>query len=343
MKLGDIRGHESIRRLMVRAVAHDRLPPCLVLAGPEGVGKRSVALALASLVNCEAGVEGDEGALVSDSCGECGSCRRVVRGVHADVITIVPGDTGLITVDTIRSVVRQAVYRPFEGRRRVVIIDDAERLVPAAQNALLKTLEEPPSASMFLLITHRPHLLLPTVRSRCPQVRFGNLTTEAVANILTIQHQFEPGAALVVAAAADGSVSRAIELGSADQLEARQSAAIMLRALAGKPSAKRRLELGKEFVDSRRGGRSTKTSDRTFLTLRLRVLGTLFRDIQVVLAGGDPAWLANADLQSELVDLSDSYDIERAGHGFESVDRAITALTGNASPKVVADWLTQQV
>ena len=343
MKLGDIRGHESIRRLMVRAVAHDRLPPCLVLAGPEGVGKRCVALALASFVNCEAAVEGDETALVSDSCGECGSCRRVERGVHADVITIVPGDTGLITVDTIRSVVRQAAYRPFEGRRRVVVIDDAEQLVPAAQNALLKTLEEPPSASMFLLITHRPHLLLPTVRSRCPEVRFGNLSTGRVASILTSQHQFEPAAALVVAAAADGSVSRALEFGSTDQMEARQSAATVLRALASRPLAKSRLELGKEFVGSRRGGKSTKTSERTLLILRLRALGTLFRDVQVVLAEGDHAWLANTDLESELVDLSKSYDMERAGHGFQSVDRAITALTRNASPKVVADWLAQQI
>lgn len=343
MRLGDITGHGPIRHLIARAVSRDSLPPSLMLVGPEGVGKRSVALALAAFVNCEVGVRGDEAVPASDGCGECGSCRRVARGSHVDVITIAPGDTGSIKVDSIRSVVNQVAYRPFEGRRRVVVIDDAERLVPEAQNALLKTLEEPPSASMFLLITHRPHLLLPTVRSRCPQIRFGNLSTEGVAGILASQPEFEPDTARAAAAVADGSVSRALEAGSSDQLEVRRSAVTVLRALAGKPSAKSRLGLGKEFVSSRPGGRSTKISEREALICQLRALNTLFRDLQIVSARGDYAWLANADLESELVGLSRSYDIERAGRGFENVDRAVTALTRNASPKVVVDWLTQQI
>src|SRR5204863_1502376 len=104
-----------------------------------------------------------------DACGECASCRRIARGVHQDVLTIEPGDTGTIKIEQVRDVIDRAGYRPFEGRRRVVIVDEADAMVAPAQNALLKTLEEPPSASVFILISSTPDALLPTVRSRCRQ------------------------------------------------------------------------------------------------------------------------------------------------------------------------------
>ena len=345
MGLDQIKGHASMRRLIALAVARDTLPPCLVLAGRNGVGKRRVALALAEMLNCEAERAPAAGgtAAVPDACGECGACRRIARGVHADVIVIEPGETGSIKVDVVRTALDQAAFRPFEGRRRVVIIDDADRLVQPAQNALLKTLEEPPAASVFLLVTSRPHLLLATVRSRCPELRFGGVSTDEIADILVTRHQFDPTAALAAASAADGSVARALETGSDDHIQARQSAAAVLRMLAAAPNAKRRLETGKELAGARRGSRSSAAADRETLTRRLRALGTLLRDLQVVAAGGDPAWLANADLEAELVELGRSYDTARADRGFASVERAVNALTRNASPKVVVDWLALQI
>ena len=345
MGLGDITGHAPIRRLIARAVARDTLPPCLVLTGPDGVGKRRVAVALAEMLNCEALTAPEAGGLVAfpDACGVCSACQRITRGVHADVIIIEPGETGSIRVDGVRAAVVQAAFRPFEGRRRVVIFDDADRLVPEAQNALLKTLEEPPSASVFLLVTSRPHLLLATVRSRCPELRFGGLPTDEIADILVTRHQFDPTAALVAAASADGSVARALEIGSGDSIQARQSAAVVLRTLATAPNPKRRLEAGKELAGTRRGSRSSAAAVRETLIRRLRALGTLLRDLQVVAAGGDRAWLANADLAAELTELVPAYDTDRAGRGFDSVERAVNALTRNASPKVVVDWLALQI
>ncbi|MCY4511147.1 MAG: DNA polymerase III subunit [Acidobacteria bacterium] len=279
MRLGAIRGHAAVRRLLARAVARDRLPPSLVLSGPDGVGKRQVAVGLAELLNCEA--VRDAGAGVPESCGACPPCRRIARGVHADVLAVAPGDTGTIKVDAVRGVVEQAAYRPFEGRRRVVIVDDADRLVAEAQNALLKTLEEPPPASVFLLVTHRPHLLLPTVRSRCPELRFGSLAPDEVVDVLVGECGVAPPAAPAVAAAADGSVARALEAGSDEYLQAREPAAAALRALAAAPPPKRRLEAGKDLVGPRRA-KSSPATDREAVTRRLRALGTLFRDLQVV-------------------------------------------------------------
>ncbi len=340
MRLGAVRGHAAVRRLLARAVARDRLPPSLVLSGPDGVGKRQVAVGLAELLNCEA--VRDTGAGVPESCGECPPCRRIARGVHADVLAVEPGDTGTIKVDAVRGVVEQAAYRPFEGRRRVVIVDDADRLVAEAQNALLKTLEEPPPASVFLLVTHRPHLLLPTVRSRCPELRFGSLATDEVVDVLVGECGVAPSSAPAAAAAADGSVARALETGSDEYLRARESAAAALRALAATPPAKRRLEAGKDLVGARRA-KSSAATEREAVTRRLRALGTLFRDLQVVAADGDRAWLANGDLADQLEVLSRSYGAERVARGFETVDRAVAALARNASPRIVVDWLTLRI
>ena len=95
--------------------------------------------------------------------GRCSTCTRIARSIHPDVIVVEPGDTGSIKIEQVRDVVDRSSYRPFEGRRRVVIVDDAPALVTAAQNALLKTLEEPPPSSVFILVTARPDALLPTV------------------------------------------------------------------------------------------------------------------------------------------------------------------------------------
>src|SRR5688572_11820974 len=145
-----ITGHRPLLQLLARAISRGTLPPSLLFAGPAGVGKRRTALALAQALNCE-----------NDGCGTCRPCTRIERGVHADVLVVEPGDSGAIKIEQIREVVDRTGYRPFEGRRRVVIIDGADALVLNAQDAILKTLEEPPSASVFVLVTDRPDVLLP--------------------------------------------------------------------------------------------------------------------------------------------------------------------------------------
>ena len=139
-----------------------------------------MALAIARAINCLSPVTGHLGGdaqaailFERDACGACAACRRIDRGVHPDVIVVQPGETGTIKIEQVRDVIDRAGYRPFEARRRVVIIDEADAMLAAAQSALLKTLEEPPSASIFILVSSLPDSLLPTVRSRCPRLRFG--------------------------------------------------------------------------------------------------------------------------------------------------------------------------
>ena len=228
MGFAAVTGHAPLRALLLRAVARDTLPPCLLFVGPEGVGKRRMALAVAQWLNCEATATETEDP--ADACGVCRACKRVQRGVHADVVLTEPGESGTIKVGAIRAVVGQSTFRPFEGRRRVVIIDDADRMVAEAQYALLKTLEEPTAASVFLLVTARPHLLLPTVRSRCPTLRFGGLSVDEIVELLVADHGVERSTAVASAAVAGGSVGRAREVGSEEHLDDREHATETLAA-----------------------------------------------------------------------------------------------------------------
>src|SRR6266446_5695569 len=219
MPFREVIGHRRLIGLLARSVRRESLPPSLIFAGPSGVGKRLTAVATAQALNCTAPIittdssrgHGPSGETV-DACGRCAACKRISRGVHPDVLIVEPGDSGSIKIDQVRDIDDRAAYRPFEGRRRAVIIDDADALVPAAQNALLKTLEEPPPSSVFILVTARPDSLLPTVRSRCSQIRFARLTSADVAEVLERNHKYPKREALAVAAAADGSVGRALNV-----------------------------------------------------------------------------------------------------------------------------------
>src|SRR5687767_1806984 len=200
MPFRDIVGHAQVLALLSRAVARQSLPQSLIFAGPAGVGKHMTAVALAQLVNCLTPLPGDQ----PDACGTCPSCKRIARRVHPDVVFVEPEDGGSIKIEPIRDAVSASSYRPFEGRRRVIIIDQAEQIGVNAQDALLKTLEEPPAASVFVLVTSVPDLLLPTVRSRCQRLRFGRLAPGDVAGVLKSKHEFSDRDAHAAASLSEG-------------------------------------------------------------------------------------------------------------------------------------------
>lgn len=326
-------GHRQVRALLSTAIARGSVPPTLLLAGPPGVGKRLVAGAAAATLNCLA-PEHDVQGLPVDACGRCRSCDRIARGVHVDVLLIEPDDSGLIKVDVIRTMLDGIAFRPFEGRRRVVVIRDAETMQGPAQNALLKSLEEPPDSTVFVLTSAVPGVLLPTVRSRCMQLRLGRLTEAEVAEILVRDHEQSPDEAAAAAAVADGSVGAALALGGANLEELRRMALHLLsRAATG--GAATRLQAGMPIV----GGGTKKDRERSEVKLTLRVLASLVRDIEVLNAAADERLLANPASADQLRPLAPSYAGDRARAAFSAVGQAVTALERNVGPKVVVDWV----
>ena len=341
MPFRDIAGHQRLIALLERSIAHDSLPPSLLFTGPSGVGKRLTAVAVAQALNCNAVVEtgGPGAATARDACGKCPACARIARGVHPDVIVVEPGESGSIKVDDVRDVIDRAAYRPFEGRRRVVIVDGADALVPHAQNALLKTLEEPPPSSVFILVTPRPDTLLPTVRSRCPELRFRPLSSADVAAALVARGMKEADAH-AVAALAGGSLGVALAASAGDLAEARDIARRVLAHAASTADPGRRLEGARELLAKTGAGGAT---DREQLASHLRALASLLRDVEVLATGADAAVLAHPDLRADLQPLARTFSGERGVAAYAAVDRALVSLERNAGVKVVADWILLQL
>ena len=362
MPFRNVIGHRRVVALLARSIARDSLPPSLIFAGPAGVGKRLVATSLAQALNCQQPVSqrsavasqqssqplvtpGSESPVSSpkppetDACGVCAACMRIARGVHPDVLVLEPGDTGSIKIEQVREVVDRAAYRPFEGRRRVVVIDQADALVPAAQNALLKTLEEPPSMSVFVLVTARPDALLPTVRSRCPRLNFRPLSPNEIAGALVARGQTET-AARAVAAAADGSLGRALQASADDFVQARELAGQVLTRAASTTDPRRRIEGAKDLLANTGGGGA---ADRSQLTVHLRAMASLLRDTALLGTRADAGRLANPDVRPALDRLTQTYQGDRGIRAFTAVDQAIVALERNVGVKTVADWLVLEL
>lgn len=183
-----------------------------LLTGPKGTGKRSVAQLCAMAALCRG---------AHKPCGACGPCRRVLSGTHPDVHTVVP-EKGkqIISVGVMRDVLSEVGVKAFEDGAKAILIPEAERMNPASQNCLLKTLEEPPENTVFFLMTDQPAALLPTIVSRCRVVRFHPLSVEEAAKRLTALGQ-SPDMALAKARMAEGCVGQALDIDEA-QLSLRQ-------------------------------------------------------------------------------------------------------------------------
>ena len=338
MPFRDVIGHRKLVALLSRSIERDSIPPSLIFAGPAGVGKRLVALASAQALNCLDPRKQQSDSIPYDACGVCAACTRIERGLHPDVVVIEPGDSGSIKVDPIRDVIDRSGYRPFEGRRRVVIIDEADALVPQAQNALLKTLEEPPSLSVFILVSARADSLLPTVQSRCPRLRFHPLGAEDVAAALVRTGKKETEAH-AIAALADGSIGAALDVSADVLVEAREVALRVLTQFAQTDDLRRRVDVAKELLPQTTGGAA---ADREHLAVHLRAIASLLRDVELVGVNGDRRTLANPDVEGLLNRLS-SFKGERGTQAFAAVDEALVAIDRNAGVKIIADWLATQI
>lgn len=204
MAFKDIIGQDRPVNILRGCITKERIPHALLFAGDEGIGKRLTAVNFAKALNCQ-GVPGEKlevtGSLLfempeqetpdseldtqSDACDKCPSCKKIESGNHPDIFMIGPeGEGGQITVQAIRQLEESLSYKPFEGRWKIAIVDDADRLNQSAANAFLQTLEEPSAHSILILISSKPDLLLPTIRSRCQRISFSPLPLDTMSRLL---------------------------------------------------------------------------------------------------------------------------------------------------------------
>ena len=200
----DIIGHEFAKRLLQAHLAEGTVAGAYLFAGPDGVGKRRLALEMVKALNCAA--PGGR------PCDACPACRQIGRGVHPDVHALTPGGASQqIRIDEVRHLLGRLALQPFSARVQAAVIDGAERLTEEAANSLLKALEEPSARARFFLTTARLSDCLPTIVSRCQLVRCRPLPVEAVERLLR-EREVAPDAAEAAARLSGGSVSQALEL-----------------------------------------------------------------------------------------------------------------------------------
>jgi DNA polymerase III subunit delta' len=203
--VADLIGHERWRAYFERAIRDGRLAHAYLFVGPDGVGKWTLARELARRLACLRPLDGS-------GCGACGPCARVAAQTHPDVVlldAVADGDRGLGVEEARERILGALALRPFEAAVRIVAVRDADRIEPQAQNALLKTLEEPPPRSLLVLVARETGALLETVVSRCFVLRFAPLPSEAIAAWL-VGRGVDSQAAMRLAHASEGLPGQAL-------------------------------------------------------------------------------------------------------------------------------------
>lgn len=218
---GEIIGHKDIVKHLTNAIETNRVSHAYILNGEKGSGKKAVARTFAMALNCENG--GDV------PCGKCHSCLQAIHKNHPDITEVTHDKPDSLSVDDIRKqVVEDVQTRPYSSPYKVYIIPDGEKMTQQAQNALLKTIEEPPSYVVILILTTNASALLPTILSRCVMLHMKPVSDEQVRAYLMEHAQIPDYQADICVAFAQGNIGKAIQLATSENFGAIKAAAVHL-------------------------------------------------------------------------------------------------------------------
>ncbi len=342
----DFLGNGSAVEHLRTAIAAGRLPHSLILAGPSGAGKYTLALMLAMAVECDRQPRDlwSNGQSLASFCGVCSNCTRIASAAnleeqveaavaareelretdkkdtrvlvqpHPDVLIIPPDPPQLlIKLGQIRTLIQRAHYLPNEAPRKIFILT-ASNFMKEAANSLLKVLEEPPDTVHILILAENPGELLPTIRSRCATVRLGALPVDEIDMLLSDRRpEIAPAQRSLVARLAQGAAGKALGFDLAAYTAARADALIFLRGAVSDPDHTALFRMTETYRAGAEGQQKT--------TALLRALSLLLEDL-LLLTAGTPELIRNTDLRPELDRLAESLSfrwIEQASRGLDQV------------------------
>ena len=290
------------------------------MAGQQGVGKRQFALALAQAVNCQRPKDGD-------ACGECVNCRKVAAGEHIDVETFSP-DGQFIKIGQMREMTEKAQYRPYDGRRRVYIIDEADRLNQQAANSILKVLEEPPDTTLLVLVTSKPYALLETIRSRCQMLSFAPLADKELETYLKANYKRPVEDTRMLSRLARGSLGRALEIDLGVYREQRSGMLEIIEALAITRDTLKLMSAAEHM-----GRKLEKSEFENHLDVLMVLLADLFH-----LKLGEPAErLTNADAAKRLERIAEMTTVEQITEWAAAIEQILQNLSRNINRQLAME------
>ncbi len=322
MRLRDFVGNQR----MVEILRRGQLPQASLFTGPEGVGKKTLALSLAAMANCKDRQK-------DELCGKCSSCVKESAGHHPDILLFEP-HKNLIRIgksardlkksgrdpqksgrglNTMRPLSREVQFRPFEGRLRFFIIDQAETMTEKAANCILKTLEEPPDTSRIILISSFPHRLLPTIRSRCQAFPFHPLGREEILRYL--EDHLPEDHPEMRASLAEGSIAVALSLNLEETLEQRDRMLGLLISWCEQESFESLYNQCEQLP--LRSELKTREGVRRYLNLLQRIVEDLY-----FLQVDTPQRIVNQDRLDDLQKLSEGVELNWVRELLYHVDRA---------------------
>lgn len=317
----DIVGHEQIKEHFQMAIENHKVSHAYILTGEEGMGRKSLAHAFALALLCEKGKP--------EPCMECHACKQILSGNHPDLIHVMHEKPNSIGVDDIREQINDTIMiRPYSSYYKIYIVDEAEKMTQQAQNALLKTIEEPPSYAIILLLTTNQNAFLPTILSRCVQLKLKPLRDFVVKGYLTDALHVPEADADIFSAFARGNLGKAISLVSSEEFK--QMYEEVLRILKSIQS----MDIS-ELLDSIKNLKEQNLNIYECLDF----MQMWYRDVLLYKVTKDMNLLIFKDQYRSINEISMSSSYEKLERVMEAIDKARVRLEANVNMELVIELM----
>lgn len=324
MKIDEIAGQTVALTHLKNALKKDQISQAYMLIGEPGMGKKTIAESFAESILCEERKPGEY-----EHCGKCRSCHQVETGNHPDCIFVTHEKSNLISVDEIREqLVSDVEIKPYQGSKKVYIVPDAEMMNEQAQNALLKTLEEPPEYAVIILLVANADLMLPTLLSRSIKLPLAPLPDQVIEEKLIKDYYIQKYRTSSIVKFARGNLGRAIEMSENDDfIEDKNTASDIMKKVVKTESYQ-----WKDWIDE-------LSKDKARLPFFLGLFMDWYRDILMAKSGAGRERLMFADEESVITEEAGEYDYEGLKYCIEAIEDAQAKVRANVKLSLVLENL----
>ena len=318
MSLSQVKGQEQAINFIQSILKEDNLAGAYLFIGPKGVGKSFTAKNLAKAVNC----------LVDSysSCDVCESCVKIDNLNHPDIHIIAPGESGSIKIEDVRNIQNKESLRPFEAKKKVFILEDADTLTEEASNCFLKTLEEPKKSTLFILTTSKPNLILDTIASRCQKVYFSLLDREEIREILIRDYNVDKIRGHYLSYSSEGKLGLALMLNEGEVIQHKNSVIDAFMFSSGK-------DVQIQSDDNKRKN----------LIDSLQILLGFLRDVYMFKIGSPDKELINLDRKHDIYNVSKRYSVTQIEELIKFLDESILNVNSNVNIKLIINFLKEKL